>query len=106
VGSTGAAPGPPFGSGCPDRRACWPGPAHIDGSSHAAPKRVSAQTGDGFAAEQNNERWQVDFTHWWLADHTHVEILDFIDDRARYDLGHRPPPRDRPIVPTEFPQSH
>ena len=28
-----------------------------------------------FAAEQPNERWQADFTHWWLADGTHVEIL-------------------------------
>ena len=29
-----------------------------------------------FAAEQPNERWQADFTHWWLADGTHVEILN------------------------------
>jgi transposase InsO family protein len=40
-----------------------------------------------FAAEQPNERWQADFTHWWLADHTHVEILDWIDDHARYALS-------------------
>lgn len=40
-----------------------------------------------FAAEQPNERWQADFTHWWLADGTHVEILDFIDDHARYALS-------------------
>jgi transposase InsO family protein len=40
-----------------------------------------------FAAEQPNERWQADFTHWWLADHTHVEILDFIDDHARFALS-------------------
>jgi transposase InsO family protein len=40
-----------------------------------------------FAAEQPNERWQADFTHWWLADHTHVEILDWIDDHARYVLS-------------------
>jgi transposase InsO family protein len=40
-----------------------------------------------FAAEQPNERWQADFTHWWLADRTHVEILDWIDDHARYALS-------------------
>jgi transposase InsO family protein len=40
-----------------------------------------------FAAHQPNERWQADFTHWWLADHTHVEILDWIDDHARYALS-------------------
>lgn len=40
-----------------------------------------------FAADQPNERWQADFTHWWLVDGTHVEILDFIDDHARYALS-------------------
>jgi transposase InsO family protein len=40
-----------------------------------------------FAAEQPNERWQADFTHWWLAEGTHVEILDWLDDHARYALS-------------------
>lgn len=40
-----------------------------------------------FAAEQPNERWQADFTHWWLADQTHTEILCWIDDHARYALS-------------------
>jgi transposase InsO family protein len=40
-----------------------------------------------FAAEQPNERWQADFTHWWLADATHIEILNWIDDHARYALS-------------------
>jgi len=40
-----------------------------------------------FAAEQPNERWQADFTHWWLADETHVEILNWLDDHARYALS-------------------
>jgi transposase InsO family protein len=40
-----------------------------------------------FAAEQPNECWQADFTHWWLADGTHVEILNWIDDHARYALS-------------------
>lgn len=40
-----------------------------------------------FAAEQPNERWQADFTHWWLADGRHVEILNWLDDHARYALS-------------------
>jgi transposase InsO family protein len=40
-----------------------------------------------FAADQPNERWQADFTHWWLADRTHTEILCWIDDHARYALS-------------------
>jgi transposase InsO family protein len=59
-----------------------------------------------FAAEQPNERWQADFTHWWLADGTHVEILDWLDDHARYaPLSHRPPPRHRPHRARRIPQS-
>jgi transposase InsO family protein len=27
------------------------------------------------AAEQPNECWQADFTHWWLADGTHVDYF-------------------------------
>jgi transposase InsO family protein len=40
-----------------------------------------------FAADQPNERWQADFTHWWLADGAHTEILCWIDDHARYALS-------------------
>jgi transposase InsO family protein len=36
-----------------------------------------------FAAEQPNERWQLDVTHWQLADGTAVEILNMIDDHSR-----------------------
>src|SRR5215210_3377580 len=39
-----------------------------------------------FAAEQPNERWQADITHWVLADGTHVEIFNMIDDHSRYCL--------------------
>jgi transposase InsO family protein len=56
-----------------------------------------------FAAEQPNERWQADFTHWWLADGTHVEILDWIDDHARYALSVTAHRRvSGPIVLAEF----
>ena len=36
-----------------------------------------------FEADQPNERWQADTTHWRLADGTDVEILDVIDDHSR-----------------------
>jgi transposase InsO family protein len=56
-----------------------------------------------FAAEQPNERWQADFTHWGLADHTHTEILCWIDDHARYAISVTAHRRvTGPIVLTEF----
>jgi transposase InsO family protein len=39
-----------------------------------------------FAAEQPNERWQADITHWALADGTDVEILNIEDDHSRLCL--------------------
>jgi transposase InsO family protein len=36
-----------------------------------------------FEAEQPNERWQTDVTHWALRDGTDVEILNFVDDHSR-----------------------
>lgn len=39
-----------------------------------------------FAAEQPNECWQADFTHYPLADGTGTEILSWIDDHSRYAL--------------------
>ena len=40
-----------------------------------------------FAAEQPNERWQSDITHWALADGTDVEILHWLDDHSRLCLA-------------------
>jgi transposase InsO family protein len=40
-----------------------------------------------FQAEQPNERWQLDITHWPLADGTDVEILNIIDDHSRLCLA-------------------
>src|SRR3954451_3840540 len=40
-----------------------------------------------FAAEQPNERWQADTTHWQLADGTAVEVLNLLDDHSRLALG-------------------
>jgi transposase InsO family protein len=39
-----------------------------------------------FAAEQPNETWQADFTHYRLATGADVEILCWLDDHARYAL--------------------
>ncbi len=36
-----------------------------------------------FAADQPNERWQLDITHYRLADQSEVEILNIIDDHSR-----------------------
>lgn len=36
-----------------------------------------------FEADQPNELWQTDITHWALADGTDVEILNVIDDHSR-----------------------
>ena len=40
-----------------------------------------------FQAEQPNERWQADTTHWRLADGTPVEILNLLDDHSRLALA-------------------
>jgi hypothetical protein len=36
-----------------------------------------------FCAQQPNELWQADVTHWHLADATEVEILNLLDDHSR-----------------------
>ena len=43
-----------------------------------------------FEAEQPNERWQADTTHWRLADGTDVEILNILDDHSRLALASVP----------------
>lgn len=40
-----------------------------------------------FCADQPNERWQADLTHWQLADGTEISILNIIDDHSRLCLG-------------------
>ncbi|MGB7144399.1 MAG: DDE-type integrase/transposase/recombinase [Mycobacterium sp.] len=40
-----------------------------------------------FQAEQPNECWQSDFTHWTLSDGSDVEILHWLDDHSRYLLS-------------------
>ncbi|HEY4267445.1 MAG TPA: IS481 family transposase [Galbitalea sp.] len=40
-----------------------------------------------FAADQPNETWQSDFTHWALADGQDIEILNWLDDHSRLLLS-------------------
>jgi transposase InsO family protein len=39
-----------------------------------------------FEAEQPNECWQADFTHYSLADGTGTEVLTWLDDHSRLAL--------------------
>ncbi len=56
----------------------------------AATQATPVVLADRFAAEQPNERWQADITHWQLADGTGVEILNIIDDHSRLALAAMP----------------
>jgi transposase InsO family protein len=47
------------------------------------PKKRPRSSYIRFVADQPNERWQGDVTHWALADETEVEILNVIDDHSR-----------------------
>jgi transposase InsO family protein len=40
-----------------------------------------------FEADQPNERWQADITHWALSDRSRVDILNMIDDHSRLLVG-------------------
>jgi transposase InsO family protein len=40
-----------------------------------------------FVADQPNELWQADVTHWRLADDTEVEILNILDEHSRLALA-------------------
>jgi transposase InsO family protein len=40
-----------------------------------------------FQADQPNETWQSDFTHYRLADGTETELLSWLDDCSRYALS-------------------
>ncbi|MBA2773962.1 MAG: IS481 family transposase [Nocardioidaceae bacterium] len=40
-----------------------------------------------FEADQPNERWQADVTHWQLTDGRDVEILNIVDDHSRLNIA-------------------
>ncbi len=51
------------------------------------PKKRPKSSYIRFAAEQPNECWQSDFTHYPLAGGTGTEILTWLDDHSRYALS-------------------
>jgi transposase InsO family protein len=67
------------------------------------PKKRPKSSYVRFAADQPNETWQSDFTHWPLADGTDVEILNWLDDHSRLLLSCTAHPRvTGPDVVTTF----
>lgn len=70
-----------------------PSPASIwrilvrNGAIDPQPKKRPRSSYIRFQAEQPNELWQSDFTHWPLADGTDVEILNWLDDHSRFLLS-------------------
>jgi transposase InsO family protein len=57
----------------------------IDPQPAKAPRRQTRR----FQAERVNERWQIDATHWPLADGTPADIIDIIDDCSRLAVESR-----------------
>lgn len=51
------------------------------------PKKKPKSSYVRFEADQPNECWQSDFTHWALASGADVEILVWLDDHSRYALS-------------------
>lgn len=60
---------------------------HHHGLITPQPRKRPRSSYHRFAAEQPNECWQSDFTHWSLADGTDTEILNWLDDHSRYLLA-------------------
>lgn len=59
---------------------------HNHGLITPQPRKRPKSSYHRFQAEQPNECWQSDFTHWSLADGTDIEILNWLDDHCRYLL--------------------
>lgn len=60
---------------------------HTAGLITPAPRKRPKSSYRRFEADQPNETWQSDFTHWPLADGTDVEILNWLDDHSRLLLS-------------------
>jgi transposase InsO family protein len=60
---------------------------HRAGLVEPTPQKRPRSSYIRFAAEQPNERWQADFTHWRLASGTDVEVLCWLDDCSRLALS-------------------
>ena len=64
-----------------------------NGAIKPEPKKRPRNSYIRFTAEQPNETWQSDFTHWPLANGVDIEILNWLDDHSRFLLSctaHRP----------------
>jgi len=59
---------------------------HAEGLVIPAPAKRPRSSYIRFQADLPNECWQADITHWFLASGTRIEILDFLDDHARFLL--------------------
>lgn len=59
---------------------------HAEGLVVPEPKKRPKTSYIRFEADLPNGCWQADITHWFLADGTRVEVLDFLDDHSRYLL--------------------
>jgi transposase InsO family protein len=53
----------------------------------AQPHKRPRSSWKRFEADMPNQCWQADVTHWQLADHTSVEILNIIDDHSRLAIA-------------------
>ena len=60
---------------------------HHHGLITPQPRKRPKSSYRRFAADQPNECWQSDFTHWTLADGSGVEILNWLDDHSRFLLA-------------------
>ena len=60
---------------------------HHHGLIEPQPRKRPKSSYIRFAADQPNECWQSDFTHWSLTDGTDAEILNWLDDHSRYLLA-------------------
>lgn len=62
---------------------------HTAGLITPTPKKRPRNSYIRFEADLPNECWQTDITHWFLSTGDRVEILDFLDDHARFLLDIR-----------------
>ncbi|GAA0413619.1 IS481 family transposase [Leifsonia naganoensis] len=60
---------------------------HNAGLITPEPRKRPKSSYHRFEADQPNETWQSDFTHWPLADGTDIEILNWLDDHSRLLLS-------------------
>ncbi|HEU4362777.1 MAG TPA: IS481 family transposase [Mycobacterium sp.] len=60
---------------------------HHHGLITPQPRKRPRSSYHRFQADQPNQCWQSDFTHWRLADGADVEILNWLDDHSRYQLA-------------------